>query len=99
VKTIIAHEVIVHGVEHAQFFQGCGVSFTHYEDVATGTGCDAAEAFEDALEVLAQSDWNVDDAEQWDDAPSAQDAQLTVEEMDHEELYVYVSVRVKGEQA
>lgn len=91
-KPITDHEVIVHGVEHEQYFQGCGVSFTSFADVATGIGGDAHEAFLDALEILADS-WDVGDAEQWDDAPSATDCQLDDE--DHDELHVYVSVRVK----
>jgi hypothetical protein len=93
-KAIEGHEVIVHGVEHSQYFQGCGVSFTPFEDVATGIGCDAAEAFDDALESLAQGDWEVEGADEWDDKPKADDARLS--EDDHEEMHVYVSVRVKG---
>jgi hypothetical protein len=93
-KTIIDHQIIVHGIEHEQYFGGCGVSFTSFTDVATGIGNDAAEAFDDALESLAQGDWNVDDADSWDDAPNANDCRLG--EHDHEDLHVYVSVRVGG---
>lgn len=93
-RAIEDHEVIVHGVEHSQYFQGCGVSFTPFEDVATGIGCDAAEAFDDALESLAQGDWDVEGAEDWEDAPKAHDAELPDDA--HEEMHVYVSVRVKG---
>lgn len=37
-KTIIAYEFVDHGIEHEQYFQGCGLSFTSYTDVVTGTG-------------------------------------------------------------
>ena len=93
-KTVSEHEVIVHGVEHMQHFQGCGICHTQYDDVGTGIGVDAAEAYEDALEQLAQSDWDVDDADSWDDKPDPRDAVLPYDA--HDELWVYVSVRVKG---
>lgn len=103
-KKIAGHEVIVHGVEHEQYFQGCGTSFTSYTAVATGIGADAREAFDDALESLAQGDWDVDHAEQWEDVPKAEDAQLpkcdslaALQEDDESGLWVYVSVRVKGD--
>jgi hypothetical protein len=47
------YEVIDHGIDHSQYFQGCGVSHTIYDDVATGFGCDAWEALDDALEGTA----------------------------------------------
>ncbi len=93
-KRIQSHEIIVHGVEHEQYFQGCGVSFTSYTDVATGIGNDAFEAFEDALESLAQCDWDVELADCWTDAPKADAARLADDDHDHEDLHVYVSVRV-----
>lgn len=92
-KQVQAHEVIVHGVEHEQYFQGCGVSFTEFTDVATGIGSDAYEAFDDALESLAQAGWDVDQADAWDDAPAATTCTLSAD--DHEEMHVYVSVRVR----
>ena len=95
-KTIQAHEVIVHGVDHEQFFQGCGVAFTEFTEVATGIGSDAHEAFDDALENLAEGDWDVeavDTADGWTDAPKPGD--LAMGEDAHEALHVYVSVRVR----
>lgn len=43
-------EIINHGVDHSQYFQGCGTAFTPYTHVFTGCGNDAKEAYEDALE-------------------------------------------------
>ena len=93
-KAIKDHQVIVHGVEHAQHFQGCGISGTKYTDAATGIGTDAMEAFEDALEQLAMNDWGVDDdtLDTWNDKPDAEEAQLP--DGAHDELWVYVSVLV-----
>lgn len=102
-RAIEEHEVIVHGAEHSQYFQGCGVSFTPFTDVATGIGDDAKEAFEDALESLAQGDWDTEDSDDWDDVPKASDAVVPErpededeDEYDDNELHVFVSVRVKG---
>jgi hypothetical protein len=46
----IDFEVIDHGIEHSQYFQGCGVSHSRFTDVATGIGYSAHEAGQDALE-------------------------------------------------
>ena len=62
-KRIVEFELVDHGIEHEQYFQGCGVSFTQFEDVATGIGDNPAEAIDDALECLAQMDWDVDGME------------------------------------
>ena len=44
--------IIFHGYEHAQYFQGHGVSYTRYTDCATGAGSSNHEALNDALECL-----------------------------------------------
>ena len=49
-------QVINHGIEHSQYFQGCGVSFTHYDDCFTGIGASPGKAYNDALEQIAYSD-------------------------------------------
>ena len=47
-------EFVRHGIEHEQYFQGCGVAFTRWTNAVTGIGSTEAEAFDDALEMLAQ---------------------------------------------
>lgn len=42
------------GPDHEQYFQGAGVSFTKYDDVAVGIGDNAVEAYQDAVEILFQ---------------------------------------------
>ena len=59
-KIAVAFEIVDHGIQNAQYFQGCGTSFTDYTDVATGIGDTFSEALDDALENLAQTGWNVD---------------------------------------
>ena len=47
-------EVIDHGIEHSQYFQGCGGAFTRFANVVTGIGDNPAEAIDDCLEQIAQ---------------------------------------------
>lgn len=49
-------ELIDHGIDHNQYFRGCGVSGTKFEFVTTGAGENALEAFDDALEQIAMSE-------------------------------------------
>ena len=62
-KTIVEFEVIDHGIENSQYFQGCGLSHTDFEDIATGCGNNPAEAIDDALEQLACGSWHVEGME------------------------------------
>lgn len=48
------YEIIDHGYEHAQYFQGCGTAFTNFDGCATGIGDSAAEAYADAVEQVYQ---------------------------------------------
>ena len=55
-KKIRKFKIIDHGIDHPQYFQGCGAG--SYDDVSTGIGINAQEAYEDALDDLAL-DWNI----------------------------------------
>lgn len=99
-KKIEAFEIVDHGFESAQYFQGCGTAFTEFKDVATGTGDTAREALEDALENLAQNDWDTSVIK------NEMDASRSVSDLLHEqgasekdiedsETYYHVSVRVR----
>jgi len=50
----IAYEIVNHGVEHSQFFQGCGTSLTDYDLAVTGIGDNAKQAYLDAVEQCYQ---------------------------------------------
>ena len=58
-KPIKEYEIVDHGFDGEQYFQGCGVAFSDFDDVATGMGDTAREAFDDALDNLAENDWDV----------------------------------------
>lgn len=87
IKTITKHQIIDHGVENEQYFQGCGVSFTEFKEVFTGIGSSAHEALEDALEQAAQCDWDTEaitnELSETNDVPE-----------DADEHYHYVSIQV-----
>lgn len=53
---ITEFQVVDHGIDGAQYFPGCGVSYTNFAHVVTGCGDDFAEALDDALESVAQSE-------------------------------------------
>ena len=82
---------IDHGIEHEQYFQGCGVSFTEFTDCYTGIGASAQEAADDAAEQAAMSGWNVDCLE---NDISQHNAAVYVKE-DEYDLWYYVSLRVR----
>lgn len=87
-KTITSFQIIDHGVQNSQYFQGCGIAHTTFTGVATGIGSTRREALEDALESLAQNDWETNSIKnELSDCPTVPD--------DAEDCYHYISVRVK----
>ena len=62
-KRIGEFELIDHGIEHSQYFQGCGVAFTGFANVVTGIGDNPAEAIDDCLEQVAQAGFDTEGME------------------------------------
>lgn len=54
-KKITDYEILDHGVDHSQYFQGCGVAYTEYDECVTGVGYSYKSALEDALDQLSDS--------------------------------------------
>ena len=54
-------EIIDHGIDHSQYFQGCGVSYTEFDHVATGCGETPLEAIDGALDAIAMAHDNTDE--------------------------------------
>ena len=46
-RSIMEHEIINHGPHYPQYFYGCGTYGSAFENVVTGCGMDAKEAYED----------------------------------------------------
>lgn len=63
-KRITDYEIIDHGLQHSQYFPGCGVAFTRFSHVVTGIGETAFEAALDAIEQIhALGDYDTDGIE------------------------------------
>lgn len=90
-KTVTGHEILDHGVEGSQYFQGCGVSYTRYTEVYTGIGDSAYEALEDALEQAAMSDWDVESIKN----DLSEEITIPEDAEDESELHHFVSIRLK----
>ena len=93
-KTIAEFEIVSHGIDGEQYFQGCGVAFTAFDDVATGIGDTEQEALSDALELLAQNDWEISE-ELEEEVKTANSKDALTEEQAEGDMHHYVSVRVK----
>lgn len=101
-KPIVDFEIVDHGIDNCQFFQGCGVNFTEYTDVATGIGMDFAEAIDDCLENLAQMDYETADMDKRIldmvrkcYGKCSLPKRPAVTSKYNEDCYYYVSIRVK----
>jgi hypothetical protein len=94
---IEAFEVVDHGIENEQYFQGCGIAFTDYTGIATGIGNNFAEAVDDALESLAQADWDTDgmEARILADIGKRTMPRRPAVSVKAEDCYYYVSIRVR----
>ena len=95
-------EIIDHGPDHAQYFQGCGVAFTRYARCYTGAGFSGKEALSDALDQMAMDGWNVEAIEASEEAKEVCGNPKTIddwhecsteEERERCEHYWYVSIR------
>lgn len=101
-RKIAAWEILNHGMEHEQYFQGCGVSHTDYTDIATGIGDNAREAYDDALEQLACAGWDTSRLPRRPRGINAKDrvpADVIREMGEMCDAHIYVSVRVRGPKA
>ena len=59
-KLIADYELVDHGIDGSQYFQGCSTVFPYYDHVVTGCGENPAEAIDDALDNLAQDGYELD---------------------------------------
>lgn len=103
-KSITDYDITTEGPEYPGYWQGCGTE--DYEDVAIGIGNSEREALEDALDQLAQDDWDVsgcaalvaeiDKADDTDEVTALIDAyRFDNEEEPDEYPMMHVSIRVR----
>ena len=95
-------ELVDHGIDHSQYFQGCGVSFTSFANVVTGAGYNPAEAIDDALEQMAMNGVDVEGMEKRilkDAGRRTMPKRPVVGSKYGDECYYYVSIRYNLEGA
>lgn len=88
------YEIINHGAENCQYFQGCGTSFTQFEHCVTGCGDNAKEAYEDAVESIYMNHDNADSLHLPTRPRGIRKSDCTTAEQSRNgEVYWYVSIR------
>lgn len=89
-------EIINHGVEHSQYFQGCGTAFTKYTHCYTGCGYDAKEAYDDAVEqAFMAGDPPREVVEKLPRRPRGINKRMKVPARAGDDVYYYVSIRLE----
>ena len=88
-------EIISHGPDHAQYFQGCGTSHTRFASVVTGIGDNAREAYEDCIDQIYQLYGSKAEALRLPAHPRGirKSDCLNKAELENEEYSWYVSIR------
>ena len=104
-KTIGDFELIDHGIESSQYFQGCGVAWTSFERIVTGIGDNPAAAIFDCLNQIWQRDFDTEGMEARIMAqeglkklPTSPNTDKYIEENEESEMWYYVSLRWNEEE-
>ena len=93
------YELIDHGIENCQYFQGCGTSWTDYDECDTGIGSNFAEAYDDCCEMIAQradvtGDWEAFDKRVLKDIGRRKfPRRPAITSKHNEDCYYHVSIR------
>jgi hypothetical protein len=93
-KKITEYQVVDHGIEHEQYFQGCGTAYTDYKYCQTGVGIDFKEALDDCLDQIAAiEDVDSADLDKIAETTGGDDEVECPDNDDDCSLWYYVSVR------
>lgn len=101
-KRITDYQIVDHGIDHPQYFQGCCTSYTAFSECCTGIGEDYKAALDDCLEQIACS--GIDDVsiiepelDKEHDGESVSEylesEGIEIDDGESTELYYYVSIR------
>lgn len=100
VTGVTAWVLMDHGIEYFQYFQGCGISYTIFENVVTGVGNNLAEAVDDCLEQVAMNGAMVDGLEEaickahgWSELPTTPCVEAEDNSYDEEAPCYHASIR------
>jgi len=102
-QRVTDYELIDHGIEHPQYFQGCGTAYTSYRHVVTGIGDNPAEAIDDCLDQIAMDCVDAEVLEKriladegWEAFPTTPSVYALCPQPESDsdrELYYHVSIR------
>lgn len=94
-RSVEAFEIVSHGINQSDYFQGCGTAFTEFDEAFTGIGSSEYEAAQDAMDMAAS-------ILTWPDKVRAEiesdfDGMSRVENIPEEadEAWYYLTIRVK----
>lgn len=91
-QQVTEYDVVDHGYDSPDHFQGCGVTFTRFDECVTGCGTTALEALDDALEQIAQEGYDISEIED-DLLPRVEEACGDAKTEPDDELMYYLSIR------
>ena len=89
---LISYEILDHGMDHSQYFQGCGTAYTDFTNVWTGAGNNAKEAYNDALDQAYMDIGGI--ADKFPKRPAGTHSRPCVP-VNSEDVYFYVSIRAR----
>jgi hypothetical protein len=89
---LISYEILDHGMDHSQYFQGCGTAYTDFTNVWTGAGNNAKEAYNDALDQAYMDIGGI--ADKFPKRPAGIRSRPCVP-VNSEDMYFYVSIRAR----
>lgn len=89
---LISYEILDHGMDHSQYFQGCGTAFSRFTHVWTGAGNNAKEAYNDALDQAYMDIGDI--ADKFPKRPAEIRTRPCVP-CYSEDMYFYVSIRAR----
>lgn len=97
VKEAVEWEIVDHGMMLSDYFGGCGVCFSSYEDCYTGVGDNPREALMDAINIAEDCQWDCSrmdaEAREMPEVPSVSAIQEETKQ-DMEDVYYFVSIRL-----
>lgn len=90
---VTSFQIVDHGIDGGQYFPGCGVMFTEYDECVTGANSSAVEALCDAIEAARQN--GAEFTEEETESMLADITETPREEVPEGagDLYYYVSIR------
>jgi len=98
-RRITEFELVIHGVCRPDYFEGCGVTFTNFEQSTTGIGENLKDAVGNCLEMMIVSGYDIQDMEErileqegWTDFPT--EPHIPENE---EDRYYFVTIRWSGD--